>query len=554
MAGQYTAEKKTVGGLLAFTSLPLKVPTWQRSYSWRTEEVATFWDDLVRFSERYPGEGVKGKEYFLGSVVMVDRADHLEVLDGQQRLATATILLSALRDVAGGYEPDAGLTISNDYVAKKDLSSGSTTFKLTMNNYDKKYFQEVVQRTEDSTPDAEFKSHRLIAKARKHLLDRVKQRYKDAGSGKKGYENILRLYDVLVNHLSVVEVKSLEEDSAAAVFETLNDRGIGLSTPDLLRNYLLMRAKDEAAREEIIDSWQQVFALGGDNTSVEDFLRHYWISTHGDIKAKALYREIKGDIEEKGTNPVTLSKSLAKAADHYQVIVGAEVKKRELRLPLEAVSVLNAKVLLPLLLSARESCTQGDQIKLATALVTTYVRHTLVGGLAGTELESVVFESAVKVRGKDAKRVKKVIADLRALAPSDAEFRKAFAKAEVGRRRSARYLLTAIEHQVRGTGELRVEDPDMVHVDHIYPQSPKAGERLANHDQLIDRLGNLTLLSKRLNEAQRNAKFSKKKADAYAHSDIKITKELVAEKKWNSAEIDRRQKKLAGIAVKVWPL
>lgn len=549
MAGQYKAKERTIGEMLML-SVPLRVPPWQRSYSWRTQEVAEFWEDLVRFSDRYPNDNIIGKEYFLGSVVTVDKASYLEVLDGQQRLATSTIMLSALRDVAATYDPDAGRDIGNDYIAKRDRAASTTRYKLKLNNYDWKFFQEAIQEPGGQAGLGTLSSHKLIAKAREYLLKQARLRFDAAGGGKKGYLETERLLKVLIHHASVVEVTSQNEDAAAAVFETLNDRGIGLSTPDLLRNFLLLKTRSVGARNEIVELWEEVFRLGGNGGSVEDFLRHYWISTHGDIKAKALYREIKSEIEDRETNALTLSKKLAKAADDYEAILAADAKDRSLRLALEGAQVLNAKVLLPALLSARAVGRQTAQASFAPLLVSTFVRHTLIGGLAGVELESFVFELAVELRTE--KNFKSAVRRLREFAPPDRDFKKAFATAQVGRVKSARYLLTAIEHYQRETGEVRVEDPDMVHVEHIYPQNPRAGKKWRKHDEFINRLGNLTLLGKRLNQSARNASFTTKKKKAYVDSDIEITEQLMAYGRWTTTEIEKRQASLATAAVKIW--
>lgn len=98
---RYDADRQTIGSLLATTSPRIEVPEWQRSYSWDTTQVETFWNDLLTFSDRYPANTIQGQEYFLGSIVLVTRPDAVELLDGQQRIATATILLSVLRDAPG---------------------------------------------------------------------------------------------------------------------------------------------------------------------------------------------------------------------------------------------------------------------------------------------------------------------------------------------------------------------------------------------------------------------------------------------------------------------
>ena len=89
-------------------------------------------------------------------------------------------------------------------------------------------------------------------------------------------------------NLTAVVVVGEEEDDATEVFETLNERGIGLSTMDLLRNFLLGQAASEGERQLIIDWWKEVFTVSDNPARVQAFLRHYWISRQGDVKARGL--------------------------------------------------------------------------------------------------------------------------------------------------------------------------------------------------------------------------------------------------------------------------
>ena len=68
---RYEAGRQTIGALLSTTSPRIEVPEWQRSYSWTTEEIEAFWQDLTAFDARYPNDNVTGEEYFLGSIVLV---------------------------------------------------------------------------------------------------------------------------------------------------------------------------------------------------------------------------------------------------------------------------------------------------------------------------------------------------------------------------------------------------------------------------------------------------------------------------------------------------
>jgi hypothetical protein len=100
-----------------------------------------------------------------------------------------------------------------------------------------------------------------------------------------------------------------------------------------------------------------------------------------------------------------------------------------------------------------------------------------------------------------------------------------FARASVSRITTARYLLHEIEHARRKTQELSGEGTDRVHVEHIYPQTP-ADETWHNHAAAINRLGDLTLLEKRMNTSVKNADFATNKEKAYADSDILMTRDF----------------------------
>jgi len=103
----YTTEKRTLGVVLSNTTPPLRVPEYQRDFSWEEQQISEFWNDLDRFDRQYSGSNINGKEYFLGAAVFVNNQTFNLILDGQQRLATATILLAALRDKMRAYNLDA---------------------------------------------------------------------------------------------------------------------------------------------------------------------------------------------------------------------------------------------------------------------------------------------------------------------------------------------------------------------------------------------------------------------------------------------------------------
>jgi hypothetical protein len=552
---RYEANRQTVGALLSTTSPRIEVPEWQRSYSWEGAEVEAFWQDLVAFDTQYPGKNIAGEEYFLGSIVLVTGGSTNLLLDGQQRLATATILLSVLRDTRRQYKADAATRLQNKYISDYDDGTNTTTYVLTLNVYDRDFFRSEIQ---DETahppvrPKPTLKSHGLIRKAREYFEARVAEASQAKGRGEAAFQWNLRIGQVLCDHMSVVAVSSTDEDNAASVFETLNDRGIGLSTPDLLRNLLLRRAADDAARERIVAAWQAVLAIH-EEANADEFLRHYWVSHRGDVKARKLYREIKATILSEDIDSLTLSLDLAETAPLYRDIVRAREEDAELRRTLEGIRLLGAKALYPVLLSGYAVADSDDAKEklrlLASALTTLFVRFNVIGGRETTVLESTVYDVASKLRiTKDFDAAMAALADL---APNADDFVAQFQRASVNRMATARYLLREIEHAKRLTQEVAVEGTDRVHVEHIYPQTPAAG-KWPNHAAMINRLGNLTLLGKRLNISIQNADFATKKDKAYRDSDIIMTRELVERDTWDTTAIEERQRQLSEYALQIW--
>jgi len=552
---RYDAARQTIGTLLATTSPRIAVPDWQRSFSWTTEEAEAFWQDLLAFDRQYPGETITNEEYFLGSIVLVTGGPRNLLLDGQQRLATATILLAVLRDARRQYSGDAAARLQAKYISEIDDASNTTTYVLTLNVYDRDFFRAELQdelQESASQPTPTLKSHGLIRKTRLYFKDRVEEHYEALDGGKSAFEWNLRISDVLCNHMSVVAVTSTDEDNAAAVFETLNDRGIGLSTPDLLRNLLLRRVPDEDARVRVVAAWETVLEID-EEASVEDYLRHYWVSHRGDVRARKLYREIKGAVQSENIQSLPLSLDLAETAPLYRDIVRARDDDPELRRHLEAVRALGAKALYPVLLAgyaAVEDDSGKEKLRmLASAVVTMFVRYNVIGGR-----ETTVMESAVYRIGAELRRIKDfdaAIAALAVLSPDANDFISRFRTRSISRIATARYLLREIEHAKRKTQELVVADTDRVHVEHIYPQTPD-GPKWENHAVVVNRLGNLTLLSKRLNTSIKNADFHTKKEAGYASSDILMTRELLAIDAWNVAAINERQRELSTWAFDIW--
>jgi putative uncharacterized protein SCO5329 len=556
---RYTASRKAIGELLSTARTRIEVPEWQRSYSWEKEHFEAFWLDIINFDSLHPQDTIKKEEYFLGAAVLVTGSEVDLLLDGQQRLATATILLSSLRDALAKYNTKADTRLQAKHIADYDDHTEEVSPALTLNYYDRDYFRSEIQDDSKSGKmwvQVKYKSHERMRAARKYFDERISEEGAKCGGGNDAYRRILRIKDVLLNHVSLVVIESSDEDNAATVFETLNDRGIGLSTSDLLRNFLL-RTVPRSKREEVVSAWGSILETAGESSS-KDFLRHFWVSQRGDVKSRRLYREIKDTILAENINPLTFSRQLSRGSHIYQDLVHARDDDEDVQRLLGDIKQLNARMLYPALLSGKMIVLDGTStdepeltgfFEFVSALLTIFVRHSVVGKRDASELEGVVYSVAVDLRKN--KSFDEAVATLRKASPSSQQFQDDFAKVAFKLNGRARYILRELEHAKRKTQEVAVEIPSRVHVEHIYPKTPLQGREFPNHEDVVYRLGNLTLLGKGINVAIKNSSFEEKRLK-YKDSDILMTRELLKWDTWTESSIDERQRQLAELAVEIW--
>ncbi len=552
MPTQYAPERMTIGNLLSTTNPPIKVPDWQRNFSWTTSEVGVFWKDLLNFDKRYADNNIDGQEYFVGSVVLVDNNTWHLLLDGQQRLATSAILLSVIRDLLARYNKDASIRTSNRFLVDIDDASQTRIDKITLNRYDRDFFKREVLEVRDGNytrPISTIASHDLIRHARAYFEARFEEQYEALSNPQSFYNWALRVQRVLTQHVSVVAVVTQDQDNAALVFETLNDRGIGLSTPDLLRTLVMRRALSNQ-EEEIAGLWGEILESESD-AKLKTFLRHYWISYQGDVKTQSLYREIRDFILENNEDSLSFSRKLRDSSIVYRDILSAQDEDPEIARLLGDLNELGASLMHPLVLSAFESITAKEDLqRFLRALIVTFVRHSVIGVFENSLLENVTFEMAKSLRARP--DCNTAIEMLRSFAPRDSAFTTAFQNAIITDRGAARYILRVIESTRRTTEELEVALPPRVHVEHIYPQTPRPGEGWPEHTSVVNRIGNLTLLSRRLNTTIKNAAFAAKQP-YYAQSELLITKDLARYgEDWSPSKINERQRALSGDVVSIW--
>jgi hypothetical protein len=566
MQGSFNSRTYNFNTLLGRSSFPdlsvkkVVVPPFQRGYSWEKAHVATFWDDILRFHSQSGGSGTTNT-YFLGPIVIMPTKENVTLLDGQQRLATTTILLGVIRDIARTDGGQAGSDLARDI--QRDLlyvEEDSESYALTLSELDNNFFKESVQKDPpDPGISVQIRSHVLIKQAKGLLVAAVREHIK----GQKPADLIKalkRLKSTIAEKIKIVAIEVASEDEAFLIFETLNDRGLRLSVPDLLLNHLMRAAKNAGAREQVRDHWNAVV----ENIAtryVSTFLRHMWVSTYGDVKAQGLYREIKEKLESEDVDCVSFGKLCSEESEKYvalldlekPVLKGAEPHVRGV------VKSLGADMALPVLLSGLKCLDDADFEKLARYVTAIIVRYALIANLNPAALEESLYAAAREIRSRknsgqtSAKALLAARAILRNIDPTKKQITEGIAELHL-KKSEAQYLVMEIAKKQQSSA--KVFAFDKISIEHIFPEhaDKTTWPNMKTLAPYVWHIGNLTPLEPKLNRSIGNSNF-KDKIAAYKQSEVRMA-QLVAQnhKNWDEQQIVSRASKLIPVIDQVWSL
>ncbi len=537
----------------------LAVPIYQRSYAWDIEEIKECWGDLhSAFSDNSP-------EYFFGTIVLTRQSTppRDSIIDGQQRLATTSILLAAFRDEYGERnDATRSNVVQNDYLSSTELASAKEISRLQLNSEDAYFFeQRIVLGLEQ--PEPSKLSHTFILEAYNYFREEVVKVANDAGTN--WVERLTQWVEFLKNRLKVIILEVPIDTDGFLIFETLNDRGADLTIADLLKNYLFGHASDKL--DQVRDGWMQVLGaleIGAENALFTTFLRHYWSSKHGAVRERDLYKSFKEHVVSEAQvtefihdlqHAATLYAALLSSDHEYWEELGATVKEN-----VETLLRLDLEQNRPLLLAALQHFTNEEKKKLLRTIISWSVRGLIVGGIGGGTAEKNYCRAAVKIRKGEIKTISELLSEISNIVPSDDKFRTAFTVTRVPKAALARYYLLALE---RGnSGEFEPElvpntNEEQVNLEHVLPKRAADDDWGMHFDaeerkDYVYRLGNLSLLKKGPNDRIGNKPFVDKKP-ILKKSALKLTSEIGGESDWTKETINKRQVELAILATKVWP-
>ena len=258
------------------------IPIYQRTYSWTEKECQQLWDDIIR-----TGRNDDIRAHFVGSIVYIDQGlyhvsspSSLLVIDGQQRLTTATLLIEALARRLGDKEPVDGFSAKKlrSYYLLNPLEDDERRFKLLLTQTDKHSLLCLMQQKPDP-PDPSIRIQHNFAFFEK----KVAQLGNDLTELCKGLAKLL-IVDIAL---------SRDQDNPQLIFESMNSTGRELSQADLIRNFILMGLSPQRQTRLYEDHWRPMEVAFGQEAygkHFDGFMRHYLTVKSGDIpKIRAVY-------------------------------------------------------------------------------------------------------------------------------------------------------------------------------------------------------------------------------------------------------------------------
>ncbi|MBL9027446.1 MAG: DUF262 domain-containing protein [Myxococcales bacterium] len=536
-----------------------RIPRYQRPYAWTQENAQELLSDLLAFMGDGGGKVADLPPYFLGSIVLAkeDHKPEADVIDGQQRLTTLTILLAVLRDL----EPEYGLT---EYLYQTGNRAAGTPdqYRVFLRSRDEEFFREHVQATGGLAK---------LAAITRSLPDAQKRIRENANLFRRELEKLTperrqRLASYIVQRCYLVVVSTPDEDSAFRIFSVLNDRGLDLSHADILKAEIISRIDDEAAQDAYGAKWEEVEeAIGRDR--FKDLFGHLrMIHRRAKLEGTVL-AEFREHVVKKVADPQKLVDDV--------IVAGArafdQIRRREWAGDADERTQKNIEELLDWL----NRLDNVDWVPVAIRILQASADAANVLG-ALTSLERLAaFLLATRTTVNDRLRRYAAVLDGLDKSPSadgnaGLELSAAEKTAFVAALDGELYLEPKVRVYVllrldRALGDASAKyDVETVTVEHVLPQTPRdKSQWLVNFPNLTERawthrLGNLLLLPRRKNSEASNWDFEDKKKKYFTSkkgvSTYALTSQVLKESSWTPTVVERRHGELLKVLKELWSL
>ena len=543
------------------------IPAYQRPYSWGTDQAKTLLTDLVAASADFNvGMNVNSvTPYFLGSIVVIKQENQpaADVVDGQQRLTTLALLISALRTLFTDVKRKA--TFGELVLEQGDPLVGTEDrCRLELRQRDNAFFETNFLRHPDLSQLPGLLAANL-SDPQKHLAENAQALLAELSKLEPGRREAMAAFLLQHTYLVIVSTASLE--SAFRIFSVLNDRGLDLTVADILKSEIIGRIP-AATQEAYVEKWEDAEVELGTQRFADLFSHIRMIHDRKKLRTTVL-EGFRASVPM--TNPASfIDSELLPMADAMQVIFQRDFECADPAAEKQANS------------SLRWLLRIGDQdwVPVALLLITRYAETPAVTVAKLAELEkltAVLWLNRFDINNR-IERYGKILEEIAndtaksAVLPSllaSAEEKKSAADAISGDvynlspAPKRTFVLLRLDAAL-SSGEATY-DFDTITVEHILPQTPDATSEWIEwwpdsiaREQSVHLLGNLALLNRRQNSAALNWDFDKKKEKYYQKktggSPFQITSRVLKETEWTPAVFARHQAETVAKLKEVWDL
>jgi Protein of unknown function DUF262/Protein of unknown function (DUF1524) len=557
------------------------VPRFQREYSWGEDEVSELWRDLVANIATENGT-LSNQEYFIGSLVLVgeDKSTEFNIVDGQQRLTTITLLMSALVDAfkslslddlaRGLYAFVEGRDVANRQFFKLENENPKPFLQNSIQNYDKVSAEPSSEEETNLRNTYDFFRQRF----QKSALAKDFPIFWEQGAGDEDTRHRVILEAIrsqVLTFIKTIYITVGSDDDAYTIFETLNARGMNLSPVDLIKNEIFKTLADEHPADNAKFRWKQLhatLAARDDRLDIDVYVRHFWLSNHEFTTEDKIYTSFKRITHGDKEVIRTALEDLVAESEYYKKMtapIPADWPQQEEKSIADSLMALNifrvtqVRTLLLALLAMRTKKLVGltDLRDCMSVLENFHFLFSAITSSRGSGLERKYSKYARTLRSaKNTKEARKVLADLRIdlrqKVPPQEIVRDGFKKLsytddETRQKKLIQYVFRRIELHLSETNEI---DIGTITLEHIVPQSDSS---IGDDVGLI---GNLLPLGTALNNQAGEDGFEKK-LKRYKDSKLHIVRDFVAKcgakATWTKGDISNRTAALADLAyAQIW--
>lgn len=537
------------------------IPTYQRPYAWTPVQAGELFSDLYDFY-------LKEKEdtYFLGSVVLIKEEGKpaAEVIDGQQRLTTLTILLSALTHKASSDIRDA----FNKYLCEpgNELEGLEKKPRLTLRERDRVFFKSFIQDVKldeliaKDTAQLDNESQRNIQKNARLFLEKLEVMF---GTDSK---SLTSFGSFLVQRCFLVAVSTPSQQSAFRVFSVLNSRGLDLLPTDIIKSDVIGKIS-EKQRDQYNTTWEELEVDAGRDGFAEVF-GHIRMIYAKEKARRALLEEFREKVIAKTPSSEDLmSKVIKPLTDAYLVVKHCQYTSTsnaaEINSLLKWLNRIDNSDWLPS--AMRFIADKGEDSAYVYWFIRRLERLAAYMHICGHDVNSRIERYAVLLKGLE--KIHSLAEPVKGIELSDSE--KAHMLKVIGsdvyeftaRRRN--YLILRLDSFL--SDGAASYDASLLTIEHVLPQSIKKGSKWSEWwpeflDQYtwVHKLANLVPLNQRRNSSAQNYDFEIKKKKYFGGregiSSYALTTQVLAEADWTPKTLEKRQENLISLLKDKWEL